>query len=109
MRLAWGLKTERPFQSILEEIGLPQQDATVLFEDNQGAYLLATNQRVTTRTKYFNVKYHFFWSYVHHPDKNPNGWLVVIKCPTDLMNADYLTKGLVRGIFEPNRLRVQGW
>ena len=87
----------------------PVEVHCTIFEDNQGAYLLATNQRITTRTKYFNVKYHFFWSYVHHPDKNPNGWLVVIKCPTDLMNADYLTKGLVRGIFDPNRLRVQGW
>ena len=80
-----------------------------VFEDNQSAYLLATNQRITSRTKYFNVKYHFFWSYVHHDDKNPGGWIVIYKCPTNLMNADYLTKGLVRTIFEPNRKRVQGW
>jgi len=80
-----------------------------VFEDNQGAYMLATNQKVTARTKYFNVKYHFFWSYVYHPDKNPKGWILVIKCPTELMNADYLTKGLVRAIFDPNRRRVQGY
>ena len=80
-----------------------------VFEDNQGAYLLATNQRVSTRTKYFNVKYHFFWSYVYHEEKNPDGWLRAHKCATDLMNADYMTKGLVRMIFEANRLRTQGW
>ena len=40
---------------------------------------------------------------------NPDGWLVITKCPTDLMNADYLTKGLVREVFEANRIRAQGW
>ena len=87
----------------------PVEVHCTLYEDNQGAYLLATNQRITSRTKYFNVKYHFFWSYVYHEEKNPQGWLVIIKCPTENMNADYLTKGLVRTLYEPNRLRVQGW
>ena len=35
-----------------------------VFEDNNGALLLATSQRLTNRTKYFLVKRHFFWSYV---------------------------------------------
>jgi hypothetical protein len=87
----------------------PVEVHCTVFEDNQGAYLLATNQRITSRTKYFNVKYHFFWSFVYHPERNPHGWLVVIKCPTDKMNADYLTKGLGRVIYQENRLRVQGW
>ena len=86
----------------------PEIHCTV-FEDNQGAYLLATNQKLSVRTKYFSVKHHFFWSYVYHAEKNPDGWLVIVKCPTELMNADYLTKGLVRMILEANRLRLQGW
>ena len=80
-----------------------------VFEDNQSAYLLAKNQQLLVRTKYFCVKYHFFWQYVYHEKKNPNGWLMVQKCATDLMNADYLTKGLVRVKLEANRKRVQGW
>jgi hypothetical protein len=80
-----------------------------VFEDNQGAYLLATNQRLSARTKYFTVKWHFFWSHVYHPDRNPNGWLIVEKCSTDMQDADYLTKGLPREVFEKNRQRVQGW
>ena len=80
-----------------------------VFEDNQGACLLATNQRLSSQTKYFNVKYHFFWSYVYDAERNPEGWIRIIKCPTDQMNADYLTKGLSRVIFEANRKRVQGW
>jgi hypothetical protein len=35
-----------------------------VFEDNNGALLLANAQRLTNRTKYFPVKWHFFWSYV---------------------------------------------
>jgi hypothetical protein len=43
-----------------------------IFEEHQGAYLWPTNQRITARTKYFCVKWHFFWSQVHHPTTNPN-------------------------------------
>ena len=97
---------------LLSFLNLPSANPEIhcdIFEDNQGAYLLATNQRLSTRTKYFNVKHHFFWSYVYNEESNPDIWLVIIKCSTDLMNADYLTKGLVRTVFEANRIRVQGW
>jgi len=87
---------------------MPEIHCTV-FEDNQGAFLLATNQKLSPRTKYFDVKHHFFWSYVFHAERNPEGWLVIVKCPTELMNADYLTKGLTKVLFQANRLRVQGW
>ena len=80
-----------------------------VFEDNQGAYLLATKQKLSVRTKYFCVKHHFFWSYVYHEERNPDGWMVIFKCPTELMNANYFTKGLVRQLFEENRKRLQGW
>ena len=98
--------------NLLSFLKLPSANPEIMcdiFEDNQGAFLLATNQRLSPRTKYFNVKHHFFWSYVYNEESNPDGWLVIIKCPTDLMNADYLTKGLVRTVFEANRIRAQGW
>ena len=80
-----------------------------VFEDNQGAYLLATNQRLSVGTKYFCVKHHFFWSHVFHEERNPDGYLLIFKCNTKLMNADYLTKGLVRQLFDTNRQCLQGW
>ena len=114
--LTIAIKTMIPLKDlitvVLNHLGLPINPPEIhcsVYEDNQGAYLLATNQRVSPRTKYFNVKYHFFWQYVYHPVRNPNGWLVIFKCPTDLMNADYLTKGLPPDVHEANRLRVQGW
>ena len=79
-----------------------------VFEDNQSAYLLATNQKLSPRSKHLNVKYHYFWQFVKNQN-NPEGWITIVKCPTDLMNADYLTKGLGRNLYEANRKRVQGW
>ena len=80
-----------------------------VFEDNQSAFLLATNQQTNQRTQYFNVKYHFFWSCAFHEEKNQNGWIIIEKIDTKLQDADHSTKGLVRVHFEENRKRVQGW
>ena len=106
-----------PIRNLLVEVlGFLELDNDVkptmackVFEDNQSAYLLATTQKLSPRTKYFCVKHHWFWSYVYDKERNPDGWVVVEKCPTNMMNADYLTKGLVCEKFEKNRLRLQGF
>ena len=74
-----------------------------VFEDNQGAYYLATNHRITNRTKYFLCKWHWFWELVD------NKTFEIIKCPTDKMLADYLTKQLAVVLFSNNRKGTQGW
>ena len=80
-----------------------------MFKDNQSAFQLATTQQNTDWTKCFNIKYHFFWQHVHHEEKNLEGWLLIEKCDTKLMDANYLTKGPVRALFEANRFQTQGW
>jgi hypothetical protein len=77
--------------------------ACIVYEDNNGALTLAANQRVTSRTKYFNVKWHFFWQYVK------NGDISVERISTTDQLADYLTKGLTREVLERIRKAVQGW
>ena len=79
------------------------------FEDNQGVYLLETNQHVSTRIEYFCVKHHFFWSYVYHPKNNLDGWLLIIKYPTELINAEYLMKRLSTKASQANWKRIHGW
>jgi hypothetical protein len=74
-----------------------------VFEDNNGALALATNQRITARTKYFHVKWHHFWNAV------TTGDVAVIKVSTKDQLSDYLTKGLPRQVFEYLRKAVQGW
>ena len=75
----------------------------IIFEDNNGAYTLATTQHTTSRTKYFNVKWHFFWQHVR------NGTLVIERIATVDQLADYLTKGCTREILERIRQKLQGW
>ena len=74
-----------------------------VFEDNNGALLLATGQRITSCTKYFLVKWRFFWSHVN------SGEVEVLKVDTKEQRADYLTKGLSREQYETIRKLVQGW
>jgi hypothetical protein len=109
--LSQALRTLLPIRRILLEaassVGLSGDlQASIqarTFEDNQGAYYLAVNQRLTNRTKYFLVKFHWFWS--HHQQ----GEFTVFKVDTGDQLADFLTKGLPREVFERNRFAVQGW
>jgi hypothetical protein len=74
-----------------------------VFEDNNGALALATNQRITACTEYFHVKWHHFWNAV------TTGDIQVVKVSTKDQLADYLTKGLPREVLEYIRNLVQGW
>jgi hypothetical protein len=102
-------------QEIIEFYGLDDLRVTIhtrVLEDNQGALSLATNQRLTNRTKYFHTKWHHFWSVVtRDPDESnrPDGKILVEKVGTTRQGADYLTKSLPREVFEKNRRLIQGW
>ena len=67
------------------------------------SYLLVTNQRITNRTKYLLAKWHWFW------DLYNKGEFQIVKCPTDAMAAEYLTKALKNDHYEQYRPAVQGW
>jgi hypothetical protein len=109
--LSQAIKVLLPIRRMLIEVAtvleLPSPViATIhaeVFEDNNAALLLATNQHLTSRTKYFLVKWHFFWSQVRSGD------IKISKIETKLQDADFQTKGLPREPFEANHLRVQGW
>lgn len=109
--LSHSLRILLPIRRLLIEVAtaleLPSQiQATIhaeVFEDNAACLSLATDQRITSRTKYFLVKWHFFWSHVRSGD------IKISKIDTKLQDADYQTKGLPRQPFETNRHRVQGW
>lgn len=97
----------------LGQLQLPMQSKPTMtckiFEDNQAAFMLAAGHQLSKGTKHFAIKFHWFWQFVYNEETNPDGWLVVEKIATDLQDADYLTKGLVKVKFEANRMRVQGW
>ena len=98
-------------EELIEALVLPNPKATIVahvFEDNQGALLLATNQRVTSRTKCFHVKWHHFWCHVSE-NNGQDGKIVVLKVESCNQDADCFTKGSPRELFERNRKSVQGW
>ena len=107
--MSHALKTLLPLKCLLIEVvsALSIDDdigtsihATV-FEDNQSALYLATNHRITSRTKYFLVKWHWFWQH--------DAEFEAVKVKSCDQRADYLTKGLPSDGFKNNRLHVQGW
>ncbi len=109
--LSASMRTLLPLRDLLgeicKELTLPPDFKSTIrcrvFEDNNGALMLATKQRITNRTKYFLVKWHFFWHHVR------NGDVEVLKIATTDQLADYLTKGLNREVFERIRKLAQGW
>ena len=109
--LSQSLRTMIPLRSLLIEVTKaiaidPALRTTIhcrAFEDNQGAYLLATNHHISNRTKYYLVEWHWFWQHV------TDHQLEIIKTSTKINRADGHTKGLVRELFESIRKLNQGW
>ena len=50
----------------MEEIGLPQYSATTLYEDNQGAILMAQAGKPTKRTRHVDLKVFALQDWVEH-------------------------------------------
>ena len=109
--LSSSLRTFIPLRWLIDEMvnktNCPKRKdvslhATV-FEDNQSTYYLATNQRITNRTKYLLCKWHWFWDAYNRSE------FTIVKCPTDQQHSDYMTKAQPRAVFELNRQAVQGW
>ena len=118
--LSSSLRTLLPLRDLLIEvsqaIGLsPSLRATLhcrAFQDNRAAWQLTTGQRITKRTKYFLVKWHWFWSHVRRSDEDNTDetrFLEIQACSTHVMRADILTKGLLCEKFEACRKLTQGW
>jgi hypothetical protein len=75
---------------ILKELGFRQQQATIIYCDNQGSIKLTKNPLFHTRTKHFEVHFHFT------REKVLAGTISVQFVPTNQQAADILTKSLGR-------------
>jgi hypothetical protein len=78
-------------RNLLSELGFPQRDATVLYEDNQSAIHMVNGRGSFQKSKHVNVKYHYT------RDLIKKGLVNVVYCKTSDMRADILTKGLSKG------------
>ena len=82
---------------LLNDMSLPIQAPTVIYEDNNGAIELSKNAKNHNRTKHIDIAFHFTRERVQ------SGELKVLHCPTSEMTADILTKGLARVQFQKLR------
>ena len=77
---------------------------STVFEDNDGVLVLASSPRMSPRTKYIAVKYHWFREYI-----GENKYIVLKRIATDIQKADILTKGLKEVAFVRIRKLLCGW
>ncbi len=49
-------KTSLYFRSILEDVGIPQHDATIIYEENRGALFMANAEQPTSRTRHIDIQ-----------------------------------------------------
>ena len=84
-------------RNLLKEIGFPQLNSTLVYEDNQGAMCLAKDPKDHSRTKHIDIKYHYTRELV------AKKILQLEYVPTGEMIADTLTKSLPKPKFQKFR------
>ena len=108
--LSQAMRDVIPFTNVLtelqtfysDELNTPQILCR-LFEDNNGALLLATDQKYRPRTKHIALKYHHFRSFVNEGKVN------ILPIDTKEQLADQFTKALDIQTFERLRCKLMGW
>ena len=89
-------------RSILEELNVDQKHATTLFEDNQGAILMANAQQPTKRTRHMAIKTFALQEWCERD------LLILRKIDTQHNWADALTKPQSRQLFHRHMNHIMG-
>ena len=85
------------FRNVLTELGFPQNDPSVLHEDNQATIRMAANPVVSARNRHFSIKMSWIREQV------ANGIITLQYVPTTNQLADIMTKALAKQDFIKNR------
>ena len=80
-------------RSILWDLHVPQEAATILFEDNDGCTAMGNAQKPTTRTCRINIKYFSLCEWVERD------LMLLERIDTSINMADHITKGLQTTLF----------
>ena len=89
-------------RSILQEIGLEQEDASTLYIDNNGALLMADAKQPTKRTRHMDIKHFKIQEWVEMD-------LITMKrVHTSDNRSDVLTKALTPKLFYRHMDRIMG-
>jgi hypothetical protein len=80
-------------RSILYDLGIPQQAASIIYEDNDGCTAMANAQKPTTRTRHMDIKYFALSDWVEMD------LMILERIDTSINEADHFTKVLDRTLF----------
>ena len=80
-------------RSILDDMGIDQEKATTLYEDNQGALLMANAGQPTKRTRHMDTKHFALQQWVD------TDLLTLLRIGTGDNESDAMTKNLARTLF----------
>lgn len=89
-------------RTIMKEIGLEQHEASILYEDNQGALLMAQAGQPTKQTKHIEIKHYALQSWVQRD------LLTFQRIATSDNSADVLTKATPRTLFYRHNNFIMG-
>ena len=89
-------------RALLQDIGLDQEEATYIGEDNMACIKLAETTGLTDRTKHIAVQFHYVREKVQRKE------IKLVHVPTARMVADALTKNLGRIKFGEHRCVMLG-
>jgi hypothetical protein len=81
------------FRSLLQDIGIEQTDATILFEDNNGALMMANAQQPTKCTRHIEIKHFALLDWVEQD------MLILQAISTHDNAADAMTKTVTKQLF----------
>ena len=81
------------FRSLMDDLNIPQNDATILYKDNKGALLMANAQQLTRRTHHMEIKKFALLDWVERD------LLTLHSISTHNNAADTMTKALGRQLF----------
>jgi hypothetical protein len=86
-------KTILYIRSILWDLNIPQEAATLLYEDNDGCTAMGNAQKPTTRTRHIDIKYFALCDWVERD------LMILERIDTSINIADHLTKALQPTLF----------
>ena len=81
-------KTILYIRSILWDLDIPQEAATILYEDNNGCTAMGNAQKPTTQTRHIDIKYFTLCDWVERD------LIILDRIDTSINMADHLTKAL---------------
>ena len=94
-------------KEVIDNLGIDSEklkfvSSFTIYEDNNGAIVVATSTRITPTSKHIDFKYHWFRQHVGKE-------FMIRKIESENQNADIFTKGLQGQIFVGIRKFLCGW